>query len=147
MIDKKTESDIKALKSFLEFWDKFHSVYTGMVARESISIEEESKYLETKDLIRVKYDALKGALEFTYMPKSRLTDPVEDILGVDNIRFMSEKMSKKSDGDWKDSYVFLNSILERLTSKKRRLEQFSPAGVFFKRFFEEGLEKFKEALK
>ncbi len=26
MIDKKTESDIKAIKGFLEFWVKFHSI-------------------------------------------------------------------------------------------------------------------------
>lgn len=148
MIDKKTESDIKILKSFLEFWAKFHSIYSGIVLKESISSEEEIKFLETKELIKNKYEILKSALEFKYMPHARLTDPVNDILFIDNIRFMSEKNMKKTESDWKDSYIFLNNILERLKSKKRRLGQFNPMGVYIKRFFEEDLiKRLQEVLK
>ena len=136
MIDRKYESDIKIVKSFLEFWVKFHSIYLNVVSRENISREDEAKFLETKDLIKNKYDAMKNGLEFKYMPHGRLTDPVSDLLLIDNIRFMAERNLKKVECDWKDSYVFLNSILERLKNKKRRLEQFSPMGVFIKRFIE-----------
>lgn len=141
MIEKNYESDIKAVKSFIEMWVKFHSIYSGVVSKENISKEEEEKFLETKGLIGSKYDALKGGLEFKYMPHGRFTDPVNDIISMDNIRFISEKNLKKTDSDWKDSYVFLNSILERLKNNKRRMEQFNPVGVFFKRFVEE----FREA--
>lgn len=148
MIDKKTESDIKVVKSFLEFWVKFHSIYSGVVSKESISKEEEAKFLETKALIKNKYDGLKDNLDFKYAPHSRLTDPVNDILQLNNVRFMAEKNLKKVADDWRDSYIFLNSILERLKNKKRRLEQFSPAGVFFKRFFDQNLiDKLREVLK
>ncbi len=148
MIDKKTEADIKAVKSFLEFWVKFHSIYSGVVSKESISKEEEAKFLEAKALIRNKYETLKNGLEFKYMPHTRLTDPVGDILLIDTIRFMAEKRQKKTESDWKDSYVFLNSILERLKNKKRRLEQFNPMGVYLKRFFEESLiKRLQEVLK
>ncbi len=141
MIDKKTESDIKTVRSFLEFWDKFHSIYSGVISRESISNEDEQKLLETKEIIKNKYEGLRGSLEFKYMPHGRLTDPVNDILGIDNVRFMAEKNLKKLQGDWKDSYVFLHNIVERLENKKRRLYQFNPMGVFVKKFFEEGITK------
>ncbi|MDP3791997.1 MAG: hypothetical protein Q8R38_08145 [Candidatus Omnitrophota bacterium] len=137
MIDKKIESDIKVVGGFLEFWVKFHSIYSGVVSKDTISKEEETKFLETKGLIKNKYDELKNGLDFKYAPYSRLTDPVSDILQIDNVRFMAENNLKKVEADWRDSYVFLNSILERLKNNKRRLEQFSPAGVYFKRFFEQ----------
>ena len=83
-----------------------------------------------------------------HMPRGRLTDPVSDILGIDNVRFMAEKNLKKMDADWKDSYVFLNNVLERLENKKRRLDQFNPMGVFIKKFFEDGITKrLREVLK
>ena len=148
MVDKKTEADIKVVKSFLEFWVKFHSIYSAVVSKENISKEEEIKFLETKGIIKDKYNILRNSLDFKYAPHSRLTDPVSDILKLDNVRFMAEKNLKRVEDDWKDSYVFLNSILERLKNNKRRLEQFNPAGVFFKRFFDQNfVEKLREALK
>ena len=148
MIDKKTESDIRTLKSFLEFWVKFHSIYSGVISRENISCEDEQKFLETKEIIKNKYEGLKGGLEFKYMPHGRLTDPVSDVLGIDNVRFVAEKNLKKLQGDWKDSNVFLHNILERLENKKRRLDQFNPMAVFVKKFFEEGVtKKLREVLK
>ena len=79
---------------------------------------------------------MKNNLEFKYMPHARLTDPVNDILSLNTIRLMSEKNLKKLNDDWRDSYIFLNNILERLKNKKRRLEQFNPVSVYLKRFFE-----------
>jgi len=137
MIDKKTEADIKVVKGFIEFWVKFHSIYSGVISKEKISKEEEALFLETKALIKNKYDEMKSGLDFKYAPHSRITDPVSAVLQLDNVRFMAEKNLKKVEDDWRDSYVFLNSILERLKNKKRRLEQFNPAGVFFKRFFDQ----------
>ena len=136
MIDKKTEADIKALQGFLEFWAKFHSIYAGTISKEIISKEDEGKFLETRDVIKIKYDELKGALEFKYAPRSRLTDPVNDILGMETVRLVSERNLKRLEENWRDSYIFLNSILERLKNKKRRLEEFNPVGVFFKRALE-----------
>lgn len=136
MIDKKTESDIKAIKSFLELWTKFHSIYDEAVSREIISKEDEDRFLETRDAIKSKYAELKNSLELKYVPHSRPTDPVDDILAITGIRLMSERGLKKLNEDWRDSYVFLNSIIERLKSKKKRLQGFSAIGVFFKRFFE-----------
>lgn len=136
MIDKKTELDIKDMKTFLELWSKFHSIYDEVISREIITKEDERRFLETKDLVSDKYESLKGGLEFKYMPHSRLSDPVNEILMVDKVLFMSEKNLKKLNEDWRDSYVFLNNVLERLKNKKRRFEQFNPIGVYVKRFFE-----------
>jgi len=136
MIDRKTETDIKNVKGFLEYWVKFHSIYNDIITKDIITKEDETKFLETKELIRSKYGELKQDLEFKYMPHTRLTDPVDDILAVATIRFMAEENLRKLDDDWRDSYIFLNNIVERLNNKKRRLEDFSAVSVFFKRLFE-----------
>ncbi|MCX5677503.1 MAG: hypothetical protein NTY76_00115 [Candidatus Omnitrophica bacterium] len=136
MIDKKTEADIKALKSFLEFWTKFRSIYDETLSKDIISDEDEGKFLGVRDVIKSKYTVLSNSLDFKYVPRSRLTDPVEGVLAIKGIRLMSEKNLKKLNEDWRDSYVFLNSISERLKNKRKRLEDFNPIAVFFKRFFE-----------
>ena len=136
MIDKKTEQDIRVLEEFLEFWMKFHALYSEFITKGTISEEDESKFLEQKEMIRKKYGELVSRLEFKYTRHGRMTDPVGDVLALEGIRFMSEKNLQKRGEDWKDSYIFLNSILERLKNKKRRLEQFSPVGVFVKRVFD-----------
>jgi len=135
MIDRKTEADIKAVKSFLEVWAKFHSIYNQTVSKEIISQEDEVKFLETKDIVKNKYGTLKNALEFRYTPHARPTDPVEEALGLNSIRFISEKNISKVNDDWRDSYIFLNSVLEQLKNNKKKFGRFSPIGVFFKRVF------------
>jgi L-arabinose isomerase len=87
-------------------------------------------------MIRAKYSGIKGSLDVNYMPHSRLTDPVNDVLLINGIRFISEKNLKKLNEDWRDSYIFLNNIMERLKNKRKRLRQFNPIGVFVKRFLE-----------
>lgn len=140
MIDKKTEAGIKALKSFLEFWTKFRSIYDETVARDIISDEDETKFLEVRDQIKSKYGALTSSLDFKYVQRSRLTDPVDGVLAINGVRLMSEKSLKKLNDDWRDSYVFLNSITERLKNKRKRLEDFNPIAVFFKRLLERNRE-------
>ena len=136
MRDKKTEIDIKSMKGFLEFWGKFHSIYSDTLGKGLITKEDEDKFLETKFVIKNKYEEVKSSLEYRYMPHGRPTDPVNDILSLQTIRFISEDNLKKLDNDWKDSYVFLNNIFERLKTRKRRFENFSAFGVFFKRIRE-----------
>ena len=136
MIDKKTETDIKALREFLEFWGKLHSLYSDTISRDRITKEDEDAFLKAKSTIKIKYDALKSSLEFKYMPHMRLTDPVNDILNLGGIHFISESSLKKLEDDWRDSYIFLNSILERFENNKRRFEQFNPVGVFMKKIFD-----------
>lgn len=141
MVDKKTESEIKAVKSFLEVWMKFHSIYRDTILKEIISKDDEENFLETKAMVRNKYDDLRGGLEFKYIPHGRLTDPVGDILALEGIRFMAEKNLKRMNDDWKDSYVFLNNILERLKEKKTRMAHVNPVDAFFKKFFLTAVQK------
>jgi hypothetical protein len=136
MKDKKTEADIRTMRDFLEFWGKFHSIYSGILVKDIITKEDEDKFFETKGMIRTKYEELKGSLEYRYMPHGRLTDPVCDLLSMQTIRFISEDNLKRLNNDWKDSYIFLNNIFERLKSRRRRFEDFNALGVFFKRFRE-----------
>ena len=136
MRDKKTEDDIKSMNAFLEFWGRFHSIYSATLEKGLITKEDEDKFLETSLMMRSKYDELKGSLEYHYMPHGRLTDPVGDILSLQTIQFISEDNLKKLNNNWKDSYIFLNNIFERLKMRKRRFKEFSALGVFFKRFRE-----------
>ena len=136
MRDKKTEGDIKSMKGFLEFWTKFHSIYSDILDKGIITKEDEDKFLETKSMMRNKYEEVKGSLEYKYMPHGRLTDPVSDILGLQTLRFVSEDNLKRLKDDWNDSYVFLNNIFERLKTRKRKFEEFNTLGVFFKRIRE-----------
>ncbi|MDD5428554.1 MAG: hypothetical protein PHI58_04880 [Candidatus Omnitrophica bacterium] len=133
MKDRKTETDIKMMNSFLEFWGKFHSIYSGTLGKGTITKDDEDKFLETKAMMRGKYEELKGTLDYNYMPHGRLTDPVSDILLLQTIRFISEDNLKKLNNNWTDSYIFLNNIFERLKTRKRRFEEFNAMGVFFKR--------------
>jgi hypothetical protein len=120
----------------MEYWTKFHSIYEETISKGLITKDDESRFLETKAIIKEKYASLKNSLDFKYAPHGRLTDPVDEILAFDNIRLMSEETVRAMGNNWKDSYVFLNSILERLESNKRRLEEFSTVGVFFKKIFD-----------
>ena len=135
MIDKKIETNIKTVKAFLELWMKFHSIYSGIISKEIILKEDEDRFFETLGMIKNKYGELTGSLDMKYMPHSRLTDPVTEILAIGGIRLMSEKNLKRLNEDWRDSYIFLNSILEQLKNRKKMLEEFNPVGVFFKRIF------------
>jgi len=136
MIDRKTESGIKSLRDFMEIWGKFRSLYGGLTSKDIITEDDEKKFLEARRTITQKYGDLRSSLDFRYAPHSRVTDPVNDVLLFDNVRFVSERNLKKLSDDWRDSYVFLNNILERLESKRRRLGEFNPVGVFFKRIWE-----------
>jgi hypothetical protein len=135
MIGVKSDADLKAVKSFVELWAKFHHMYNDIFSRGSISKEDEDKYLETRNAIGAKYDELQRIMEFRYTPHGRLTDPVSDVLAVKTIRLISEANLKKLNADWKDSYIFLNGILERLKEKKARGEELSPIGTFLRRIF------------
>ncbi|MBN2453591.1 MAG: hypothetical protein JXB40_04945 [Candidatus Omnitrophica bacterium] len=135
MIDRKTEQDIRSLKEFLELWTKFHSMYDEAISRENISGEDEAKFLEARDKIKGRYLELKKTLGINYVPHSRLTDPADDVLAINSMRMMSEKSLKKLNEDWKDSYIFLNSIMENLKSRKKHLEGINPAVMFFGKLF------------
>ena len=51
-------------------------------------------------------------------------------------RFILRMNAFMRESVFRDSYVLLNSILERLENKRRRLEGFNPVGVFIKRIKE-----------
>lgn len=136
MIDKKIESRIKILNGFIELWVKFHAIYDSSTSKELITENDEGKFLETKNILKNKYDELKIVLETRYSPHGRFTDPVSDILALDGIRFVSEKNLQKLKDDWRDSYIFLNSILEHLKDEKRVLERLNAVSVFFKKIFD-----------
>jgi hypothetical protein len=132
MTNKGIESNIRSLGTFLEFWGGFHSIYANITGKDIITQEDENKFLETKATIGAKYDQLNKELDFKYMPHGRLTDPVDDIFAMKTIRFMSENNLKRIEASWKDSYVFLNNIMEQLKTKKKLVEDFNPVSSFFR---------------
>ncbi len=143
MIDKRTEDNIKDTKSFLESWGKFHQTYINLISKGTFTKDDEAVFFDTKMILSERYSVLTSSLEFKYMPYNRLSDPVSEILGLDNISCMSEKRIKKIEDSWNDSYIFLNKILERLKNRRKRLENFSAVGVRIKRFMERMLPQKK----
>lgn len=136
MTNRKIESDIQTLNGFLEFWGRFHSIYGDISAKDIITSDDENKFLETKSMIKDKYEELNKALAVKYIPHGRLTDPVNDVLSMKTMRFMSEDNLKRIENDWKDSYVFLNNIMEQLKTKKKISDDFNPVLSFFRRIFD-----------
>lgn len=133
MIDRKMEDDITDVKNFLEFWGKFHAIYSEVISRERISEEDDLRFSETREMIRSKYKDLRESLEIRYAPHGRITDPVNDVLEVGTVHHISEKKMKKLSDDWKDSYVFLNNILENLKSRAKVSRDMKPPFAFLKR--------------
>lgn len=133
MIDKRIVSDIQALKGFLEFWGRFHSIYGDIISKDRITGDDETKFIEAKEMIRAKYDSLNKQLDLKYMPHGRPTDPVSDLLSMKTIRFVSEDNIKKIENDWKDSYVFLNNIMEQMKTTKKISDDFNPVSAFLRR--------------
>lgn len=133
MTDKKLETNIRMTKTLLEMWTKLHSLYADILSRGLVTDEDESKFMESKEMVARRYAELRDMLDFKYTPHNRMTDPVADILSLRNMRLMSEKTALKLDADWKDSYVFLNSVLERLENRKRRIGGINPISLLVKR--------------
>lgn len=116
MIDKRLESNIKKTKDFIEIWDKFHNIFKK---------KDEENFLATKILVNLRYDDLMDSLGEKPIKRFIKNESLYNILLLGNLSIMSDERLKAVDKDWKESSKFLNTLLDRLEKKKRRIEGFN----------------------
>lgn len=116
MIDKRLESNIKKTKDFIEIWDKFHNIFKK---------KDEENFLATKVLVNLRYDDLMDSLGEKPIKRFIKNESLYNILLLGNLSIMSDERLKAVDKDWKESSKFLNTLLDRLEKKKRRIEGFN----------------------
>ncbi len=124
MIDKKVEDNIKKTKRFLEFWSKFHELYSS----------KEENFLSTRILVNSRFQDLMDSVGMKHSQRLTKGFPIYEILSIENLSGMSDEKLKRIEECWTDSYSFLRSLLNRFQRKKRRIEGFNKSIFVIKSF-------------
>ena len=124
MIDKKLEDNIKNAKRFLEFWSKFHELY---------SLKEEN-FLSTRTLVNSRFQDLMDSVGMKHSQRLIKGFPIYEILSIENLSGMSDEKLRRIEECWTDSYYFLTSVLNRFQKKKKRIERFNKLVFTIKSF-------------
>ncbi|NQU95587.1 MAG: hypothetical protein HQ549_05090 [Candidatus Omnitrophica bacterium] len=125
MVDRKLEANIKKTENFLEIWNEFHRIFENALAGNSINKVEEKNFFSTETLVNARYDDLMDSLGVKPIKRFIKSEAIYNILSIRNLSIMSDRRSSLVYKDWQNSFKFLNSLLERLKRKKRRIEGFS----------------------
>ncbi len=115
MIDKKLEDNIKNTKRFLEFWSKFHQLYSS----------KEENFLSTRTLVNSRFQDLMDSAGMKHSQRLTKGLPIYEILSIENLSGMSDEKLKRIEECWTDSYYFLRGVLNRFQKKKKRIERFN----------------------
>ncbi len=125
MIDRKLEANIKKTKEFIEIWDKFSRIFKNTVSGNHVSIDEEREFLSTKTLVNSRYEDLMDSLGVKPLKRFIMSPSIYNVLSLEKISIMSDEKFDTVDKDWEESSRFLTVLLERLKTKKRRIEGFN----------------------
>jgi len=125
MRDRNIESKIKHLNEFMQLWIKFHDMYKNAINRETITVEDENAFLETKSLIARKYQALKDYLDIDSSYEDRTFDVISQILSLKSVAVISDLSLHKIENDWHSSYIVLNKLLGELEGRQEALKRVS----------------------
>ena len=139
MIDKQLESNIRKAKEFIELWDKFHVVFRNTVSGNRVGEKEEQNFLSIRELVNSRYEDLMDSLEIKPLKRFTMNTALCNVLSLERISIMSDERQKAVDADWTESSRFLNSLLERLMRKKRRIESFNKFAFVLKK----GINRFR----
>ena len=115
MIDKKLEDNIKKMERFLEFWSKFHQLYSS----------KQDNFLSTRTLVNSRFQDLMDSVGMKHSQRLTKGFPVYEILSIENFSGMSDEKLKRIEECWTDSYHFLTSVLNQFKKKKKRIERFN----------------------
>ena len=133
MIDKVLETKIKRTKDFLELWAKFHSLYKSALSKPSIPKEDEELFLHTKEVLSPRYGELRGVVKAELGKAAHGQDVILELLGMESMQALSDTAMERVQKQWKDSIAVLNSVLEELENKNRRIDKISPLSYFIKK--------------
>ena len=126
MRDRKIESDIIALKEFVQLWVAFGDLLKQ--GRENLDAEKEPEFMESKSLLARKYESISGILESKYSPDNKISSILSQSVSLSNIA-ASDMQSRKLENDWHVSYIFLNKRLGGLEGKREELAKISTLGT------------------
>lgn len=124
MIDKKLEDNIKNTKRFLEFWSKFHQLYSS----------KEENFLSTRTLVNSRFQDLMDSAGMKHSQRLTKGFPIYEILSIENLSGMSDEKLKRIEKCWTDSYHFLRGVLKQFQKKKKRIERFNKLVFTIKSF-------------
>ena len=125
MIDRKLEANIKKTKEFIEIWDEFNRIFKNTISGNHVSIDEEKEFLSTKTLVNSRYEDLMDSLGVKPLKRFIMSPSIDNVLSLEKISIMSDGKFDTVDKDWEESSKFLTALLERLKTKKRRIEGFN----------------------
>lgn len=125
MIDRKLEANIKKTKEFIEIWDGFNRIFKATISENHVSIDEEKEFLSTKALVNSRYEDLMDSLGVKPLKRFIMSPSIYNVLSLEKISIMSDEKFDTVDKDWEESSKFLTALLERLKTKKRRIEGFN----------------------
>ncbi len=125
MIDRKLEANIKKTKEFIEIWDEFNRIFKNTISENHVSIDEEKEFLSTKALVNSRYEDLMDSLGVKPLKRFIMSPSIYNVLSLEKISIMSDEKFDTVDKDWEESSKFLTALLERLKTKKRRIEGFN----------------------
>lgn len=125
MIDKKLEANIKKTKDFIEIWGKFQRIFKMATSGDHVNANKEQEFLSTKYLVNSRYEDLMDSVGMKPLRRFIISPSIYNVLALDKLSMMSDERSKAIAKDWEESSRFLNSLLNRLERKKRRIEGFN----------------------
>ncbi len=126
MRNRKVESDIIALKEFIQQWVAFGDLLKQ--DGENLDAEKEQKFMGSKSLLARKYESISGILESQYSPDNKISSILSQSVSLSNIA-ASDMQSRKLENDWHVSYIFLNKRLGGLEGQKEELAKISTLGT------------------
>jgi len=135
MIDKKLEDNIKNTKRFLEFWSKFHEIYSEAMSSNCVVPKDEADFRSTRMLVNSRFQDLMDFAGIKHGERLTKALSIYEILSIENLKDISDEKIAKIEDSWTDSYVYLSSILGRFQKKKKRIEKFNRIVFVAKNFF------------
>lgn len=134
MVDRILEENIKKTRNFIEIWDKVHNIFKNAIAENHISKKKEAELSSARNLADSRYEDLMDSLGVKPLKRFLMGPAVYNVLSFGNVSIMSDEKLSTVDKDWTESFKFLETLLERLERKKRRIGSFNKAAFVMRRF-------------
>src|SRR4030042_1437486 len=109
----------------MEIWNKFRLIFQKALSCNTVDIDEERSFLSLKGLVNSRYDDLMDSFGVKPIGRFIKSESIYNILSLENLSTMSDERYALVERDWEESLRFLDSLLERLERKKRRIGGFN----------------------
>jgi len=100
---KLEKMQLKELENFISLWNKFHEIYKKSIKNKIIFPEEEKDFLDTKEVVMRRYQALLGIIHKNPQP-----DSIIEILNASSITTTSDRAATKTQAGWVHASMMLS---------------------------------------